>query len=223
MIQRIQTIYLLLAFAFCLACLCLPIAHFVPADERDWMSELFGIYSQVDMYNLWLVSEGKHVFYYCPVLMGILVITAGLVFIDIWLFKHRALQMRVATFCMILLVFWYIAYGIIILLGISMLFILMSNVNIFEHEKMASDRLLRITIPESLEYNGAFDDAFSLYLKKAESVGVKTAAMGSMFRLSYKIQMKDPANEKAFIDDLRTRNGNLEISILPYVEQANQL
>ena len=117
----------------------------------------------------------------------------------------------------------YIAYGIIILLGISMLFILMSNVNIFEHEKMASDRLLRITIPESLEYNGAFDDAFSLYLKKAESVGVKTAAMGSMFRLSYKIQMKNPANEKAFIDDLRTRNGNLEISILPYVEQANQL
>lgn len=124
MIQRLQTIYLLLAFAFCLACLCLPIAHFVPADERDWMSELFGIYSQVDMYNLWLVSKGKHVFYYCPVLMGILVITAGLVFIDIWLFKHRALQMRVATFCMILLVFWYIAYGIICYFMISPIFTL---------------------------------------------------------------------------------------------------
>lgn len=124
MLQRIQTIHLLLAFAFCLACLCLPIAHFIPADERDWMSELFGIYSQVDMYNLWLVSEGKHVFYYCPVLMGILVITTGLIFIDIWLFKHRALQMRVATFCMILLVFWYIAYGIICYLGISPIFTL---------------------------------------------------------------------------------------------------
>lgn len=67
----------------------------------------------MDMYNLWLVSEGKHVFYFCPVLMGLLVITTGLVFIDIWLFKHRSLQMRVASFCMILLVFWYIAYGII--------------------------------------------------------------------------------------------------------------
>ena len=44
-----------------------------------------------------------------------------------------------------------------------------------------------------------------------------------MFRLSYKIQMKDPKEEKAFIDELRTRNGNLEISILPYTEQTNQL
>ena len=52
---------------------------------------------------------------------------------------------------------------------------------------------------------------------------MKTTAMGSMFRLSYKIQMKDPAEEKAFIDELRSRNGNLEVSILPYREEANQL
>ena len=86
-----------------------------------------------------------------------------------------------------------------------------------------SDRLLRITVPETLEYSGAFDDAFDRYLKKAENTGVKTTGMGSMFRLSYKIRMKDPAEEKAFIDELRTRNGNLEISILPYTEQSNQL
>ena len=61
------------------------------------------------------------------------------------------------------------------------------------------------------------------YLKDAESTGIKTTAMGSMFRLSYKIRMKDPAEEKSFIDELRTRNGNLEISILPYAEQTNQL
>ena len=116
MLQRIQTIYLLLAFAFCLACLCLPIAHFIVGDDRaSVLNSFFDCYAQVDMYNLWLVSEGKHVFYFCPVLMGLLVITTGLVFIDIWLFKHRALQMRVATFSMILLVFWYIAYGIICL------------------------------------------------------------------------------------------------------------
>ena len=44
-----------------------------------------------------------------------------------------------------------------------------------------------------------------------------------MFRLSFRIRMKNPAEEKAFIDELRARNGNLEISILPYVEQQNQL
>ncbi len=117
----------------------------------------------------------------------------------------------------------YIAYGVIILLAMALLFLLLSKVHIFEHNGMSADRLLRITIPETLEYSGAFDDAFARYLDKAEPCGVKTTAMGSMFRLSYKIQIKNPAEEKAFIDELRTRNGNLEISILPYTEQANQL
>ena len=117
----------------------------------------------------------------------------------------------------------YIAYGVIILLGMAVLFLALSQMKLFEHRKMASEQLLRITIPETLEYNGAFDDAFARYLEKAENAGVKTTAMGSMFRLSYKIQMKDPAEEKAFIDELRSRNGNLEVSILPYREEANQL
>ena len=117
----------------------------------------------------------------------------------------------------------YLAYGAIILLGIAALFLLLNHLDIFEHRGMAAQRLLRITIPESLEYNGAFDDVFARYLDKAESEGVKTTAMGSMFRLSYKIQMKDPAEEKALMDALRTRNGNLEIAILPYTEKTNQL
>ena len=117
----------------------------------------------------------------------------------------------------------YIAYGVIILLAMAVLFLLLSQVHIFEHAGLAADQLLRITVPETLEYDGAFDDAFERYLKKAENAGVKTTGMGSMFRLSYRIQMKDPAEEKAFIDELRVRNGNLEISILPYTEKANQL
>ena len=56
-----------------------------------------------------------------------------------------------------------------------------------------------------------------------ENAGVKTTGMGSMFRLSFKIKMKNPAEEKEMIDELRTKNGNLEISILPYVEPQNQL
>ena len=117
----------------------------------------------------------------------------------------------------------YLGYGVIILLALAALFFLLSCVPLFEHRGMAADRLLRVTIPESLEYAGAFDDVFSRHLAHAESVGVKTTGMGSMFRLSYKIRMKDPAGEKAFIDELRTRNGNLEIAILPYTEAQNQL
>jgi hypothetical protein len=105
----------------------------------------------------------------------------------------------------------------------ALLFLLLNEINIFEHKNMTADRLLRVTIPETLEYGGAFEEVFARYLKKADCTGVKTTAMGSMFRLSYRIQMKDPAEEKAFIDELRTRNGNLEISILPYTEEINTL
>ena len=116
MIQRIQTLYLLAAFAFCIGCLCLPVAYFITGDVIRPFAGLWDAYERVDMYNLWLVSEGRHMFFFCPVLMAILVITAALTFIDVLLFKHRVFQMRVAIFCMILLVAWYIAYGIIIFL-----------------------------------------------------------------------------------------------------------
>ena len=117
----------------------------------------------------------------------------------------------------------YLAYGVVIMLAMAVIYFLLSQAPIFEHKSMAADQLLRITIPETLEYNGTFDDTFAHYLKKVENAGVKTTGMGSMFRLSYKIQMKNPAEEKAFIDELRTKNGNLEIAILPYTEQQNQL
>ena len=117
----------------------------------------------------------------------------------------------------------FIAYGVLLLLGLSVLFFLVSMLPIFEHKSMTRDKLLRITIPESLEYSDAFDDTFAHYLKNFESVGVKTTGMGSMYRLSFRIQMKDAAEEKAMIDELRTKNGNLEIAITPYAEQQNQL
>jgi len=117
----------------------------------------------------------------------------------------------------------YLGYGVVILLGLSVLYFLIAALPIFEHKGAAAEMLLRITIPESLEYNGAFDDTFAHYLKSVESVGVKTTGMGSMFRLSFKVRLKDPKEEKAFIDELRTKNGNLEISLLPYTETVNQL
>lgn len=117
----------------------------------------------------------------------------------------------------------YIGYGVVILICLAVLFMLLSFVPLFEHKSMAADQLLRITIPESLEYNGTFDEIFSHYLNKIENAGVKTTGMGSMFRLSYKVRLKNPADEKAFIDELRTKNGNLEIALLPYTETQNQL
>ena len=117
----------------------------------------------------------------------------------------------------------YLAYGVIILLALAVLYFLLASLHLFENKRQAEEKLLRVTIPESLEYTDMFDDTFAHYCKKVERVGVKTTGMGSMFRLSFKMQLKNPAEEKAFIDELRTKNGNLEIAILPYAEQQNQL
>ena len=117
----------------------------------------------------------------------------------------------------------YLGYGILILIGLALLYYLLSLAPIFEHSALGADRLLRITIPEALEYNGVFDEPFRRFLRCCEPAGVKTTGMGSMFRLSYRVQLRNPAEEKAFLDALRERNGNLEIALLPYTEKQNQL
>lgn len=117
----------------------------------------------------------------------------------------------------------YLFYGVVILLGLALLYLLLASLNLFESRPMQTERLLKVTVPESLEYTDMFDDVFARYLKSAERLGVKTTGMGSMFRLSFLVRLKDAKEEKAFIDALRTRNGNLEISLLPYSEQQAQL
>jgi len=78
-------------------------------------------------------------------------------------------------------------------------------------EKAEKEKSLRITIPESLDYSDVFNDIFEKYLTKAELVQVKTSNMGSLFKLEYAIEFKNADTEKEMIDELRCRNGNLEI------------
>ena len=77
----------------------------------------------------------------------------------------------------------------------------------------AINKTIKITIPEDLDYTGAFDDIFAEYTKKNELIKVKTTNMGSMFRLTYNITLKDAKREKEMIDRIRERNGNLEIFV----------
>lgn len=73
-------------------------------------------------------------------------------------------------------------------------------------------KLLKITIPEDLDYTGIFDDLFEKYTTSHELVEVRTTNMGSLFQLDYEIQLKSTEDEKTLIDDIRCRNGNLKIS-----------
>ena len=78
-------------------------------------------------------------------------------------------------------------------------------------EAKTCERELRITIPESLDYTTVFDKVFEKYTSKNELWKVRTTNMGSLYKLSYRISLKDAAQEKEFIDDLRVLNGNLDI------------
>ena len=117
----------------------------------------------------------------------------------------------------------YIAYGVLILAGMGLAFPALSSAKLFDHGSLRQEKLLNITIPESLDYIRAFEEPFARYLSLAENVGVKTTGMGSMYRLSFRIRMKNPAEEKEMLDELRTRNSNLEIAVLPYAEPQLQL
>ncbi len=77
----------------------------------------------------------------------------------------------------------------------------------------ALNKTVKITIPEDLDYTGAFDGIFVEYTRKNELIKVKTTNMGSMFRLTYHVTLKDVAKEKEMIDRIRERNGNLEIIV----------
>lgn len=75
-----------------------------------------------------------------------------------------------------------------------------------------SERELRITIPENLDYNGVFDDLFSQYTTRCELQKVRTAEMGSVYELRYHVVLRDQDDLKAFMDQIRIRNGNLPVS-----------
>ena len=74
------------------------------------------------------------------------------------------------------------------------------------------EKLLKITIPENLDYSGIFDDVFEEYTTKYTLQKVRTTNMGSLFELQYTITLKEESAEKAFLDALRCRNGNLTIA-----------
>ena len=70
---------------------------------------------------------------------------------------------------------------------------------------------LKVTIPEDLNYEHAFDDIFEKYTKKHNLTKVKTSDMGTMFVLNYEVILKSNVSNKEFIDEIRQRNGNLNV------------
>ncbi len=106
----------------------------------------------------------------------------------------------------------YIALAAVFVIVISFIMIISTYVRFKEKDDLV--RELKITIPEDLNYAHEFDDLFDTYTKRSKLLNVKTTNMGSLYKLSYEVELKSEDNVQSFIDDLRTRNGNLEIAVL---------
>lgn len=116
----------------------------------------------------------------------------------------------------------YLGYGllfVILLSGVTLLYTLTS----FGENSDTSGKTLTITIPEDLNYTTVFDDVMLLYTTRNKITYVKTTNMGSLFKITYQITLKNKDLEKEFLDALRCRNGNLEISISPLQHTATEL
>lgn len=117
----------------------------------------------------------------------------------------------------------YLAYGVIFMLLSGGVLLLFSYLDLWHKKPQARDRLLNITIPEDLDYGTVFDDLMAEYTDFNELLRVKTTNMGSMFRLYYRIRLKSVSREKEFVDALRCRNGNLEISLARVTDEIKEL
>ncbi|MCR5502738.1 MAG: DUF4956 domain-containing protein [Lachnospiraceae bacterium] len=105
----------------------------------------------------------------------------------------------------------YIGVAILFSLLVSAILLLL-NLTGFGRDDRGM-RTLKITVPENLDFEGKFDDIFGRYLKSHTCDEVRTTNMGSLYRLTLSVVPKDGVSMKEFLDELRTQNGNLDISL----------
>ena len=115
----------------------------------------------------------------------------------------------------------YVLYAAILTVVLGVVMVLLGLTPFGEDAGL--DRVLKILIPESLDYTGVFDDAFREYTRKSSLEIVRTTNMGSMYELRYRVTLKDRRKEKAFMDALRERNGNLPITCAITMPKKDEL
>jgi hypothetical protein len=107
-------------------------------------------------------------------------------------------------------------------IGIALLFTILASglMLLLSRIPMSCDRFvaLHITVPESVHFANAFDDLFDQYTKSRKLIKAKTSNMGSLYKLEYLIEMKNPSAVQELLDNLRCRNGNLEIALINNTE-----
>ena len=103
----------------------------------------------------------------------------------------------------------YVGIAVIFFVLISIFTLILTAINFGAGSK--NEKSLKITIPESFNYDGLFDEVFEKFGVRASLRKIKTTNMGTLFELTYDAVFPSGGIPKEFIDELRTRNGNLNI------------
>lgn len=107
----------------------------------------------------------------------------------------------------------YLGFAVLFAILMCAMFVLYNRLDFGAKKNSEIFKTFTITIPEDLDYSGVFDDIFAEFTVKYELIRVKSTNMGSMFKLTYNVMLRDVTREKEMIDKIRCRNGNLEIAV----------
>jgi len=113
----------------------------------------------------------------------------------------------------------YVLIALLFSILVGLVMLLLSHMPLAEQPTQE----LHITVPETLHFSDAFDDLFEKYTGRHKLIKTRTSNMGSLYKLTYDIQLKTPGDAQAFMDELRCRNGNLEILVCEKAEAAEAL
>lgn len=107
----------------------------------------------------------------------------------------------------------YLGFAVLFTVVMCAAFVLYNRLDFGAKKNSDAYKTFAITIPEDLDYSGIFDDIFAEYTVSHDLARVKSTNMGSMFKLTYNVTLRDVTKEKEMIDKIRCRNGNLEITV----------
>ena len=107
----------------------------------------------------------------------------------------------------------YLGFAVLFTLVMCVMFVLYNRLDFGSKKNSETFKTFSIVIPEDLDYSRIFDDIFAEYTLSHDLVRVKSTNMGSMFKLTYNVMLRDVTREKEMIDKIRCRNGNLEITV----------
>lgn len=105
-----------------------------------------------------------------------------------------------------------VGYAVVFFVVLGIILFALSEINFGGSKK--SHMTLKITIPENLDYQGVFEPVLNKYTAFHKLRRVKTTNFGTLFELIYSVDVPDSCDQKKFIDELRTLNGNMNINLV---------